>query len=164
VYPRVKLDAPFKLSISSIAAGVLAASIPLDITQVLDWATRFQTLFREYAIVGARMEIRVQNVSPAAGIVAAYIDEQAAAAPTATEAIHRPKLDMVAGPLTVPKSYHIDWTPRDILDLDFVSTATTFTPAWLKLYTDVGNFGANVAMTGQVIITGSLAFEFRGYV
>ena len=163
MYPRVKLDVPIRNLIGTISAGGVAGSFPLDLTAVQNWAARFGSLFREYAICGARLEVRVQGVSPAQGIVVAYIDEQSAASPTAAEALQRPRLDMIAGPLTVPKSYHLDWTPRDILDLDYVSTATTFTPAWVKIYTDVASFGASAGMTGQVLITGSLALEFRGY-
>lgn len=138
-------------------------SFPLDITQVQSWSTRFASLFREYAIVGARLEVRAQGVSPAQGIIVAYLDEQSSSTPTATEALSRPRLDMVAGPLTVPKAYHLDWTPADILDLDYVASGTTFTPVWVKLFTNNANFGASTGMTGQVLITGSLALEFRGY-
>jgi len=164
VYPNLALDVPIIPALATIAAGATALSLPLDLTQVFNFALRFATLFREYAIVGARLEIRPQNVSPAGGIIAAFLDEQSAAAPTGPDAVNRPRLDMTAAPLTVPKAYHIDWKPRDILDLDYVSTATTFTPVWLKIYTDTANFFAPAAMTGQVIVTGTLAFQFRGYV
>ena len=163
VYPRVKMDVPIVTRIASIAAGTVSAVFPLDTTAVQAFSTRFASLFREYAIVGARLELRVQNASPASGIIAAYLDEQSGAAGGGAEALARPRLDMVVGPLTVPKSYHLDWTPRDILDLDYVSTATNFTPVWLKIYGDPTSFGINASTTGSVLVTGSLAFEFRGY-
>jgi hypothetical protein len=147
----------------AIVAGAAATAIGLDLTRVQDWTTRFATLFKEYAIVGARLEIRPQNIANTAGIIAAYLDEQSGAAPTAVEALHRPRLDMTAGPLFVPKAYHIDWTPLDLLDLDFVDVATTFSPVWLKIFTNVANFGTLATTTGEVLVTGTLALEFRGY-
>ena len=160
----MKLDVPIRASVATIAAGSLASSTGLDVNLIQDWATRFATLFREYAIVGARLELRPQNVSPASGIIVAYLDEQTSSVPTTAEALARPRLDMIAGPLTVPRAYHLDWTPADILDLDFVSVASTFTPVWVKMFTNVANFGAGAGMTGQVLITGSLALEFRGFI
>jgi hypothetical protein len=164
VYPQVDLSVPIIPILATITAGNTAVSAGLDLTKVVNWAVRFQTLFREYAIVGARLEVRPQNVSPAGGVIAAFLDEESASAPTAGDALNRPRLDMTAGPLTVPKAYHIDWTPRDLLDLDYVATSTTFTPVWVKLYTDTVNFFAPSSMTGQVIVTGTLKISFRGYV
>ena len=163
VYPRLSLDIPISQQTVAIAAGSLSAVIPMDVTTVRNWSSRFAAIFREYAIVGARLEVRCQNVSPAAGLVAAYIEEQSAVAPTANEAADRPRLDMVAGPLTVPRAYRINWKPQDLLDLDFIPVGTTFTPAWLKLFTNTADFGTTAGTTGQVIVTGSLAMEFRGY-
>jgi len=164
VYPTVNLDVPMIPINTAIVAGATALVSPIDLTQVFNFAARFATLFREYAIVGARLEIRPQNISPAGGLIAAFLDEQSSAAPTGPNAVNRPRLDMTAGPLTVPRAYHLDWKPRDLLDLDYVSTATTFTPVWLKIYTDSANFFTPAAMTGQVLITGTIAFQFRGYV
>jgi len=158
------MDVPIALPPSLIVAGALATSIGLDITRVNAWATRFAGTFREYAIVGARLELRMNNVAVTAGILAAFLDEETAAAPTATQALNRPRLDVTVGPVFEPRAYHLDWKPADILDLDFVDTGTTFTPVWLKLYTDQTNFGTTASTSGQVIITGSLALEFRGYV
>jgi len=163
VYPRVRLDVPIITMFAALASGAMAATFGLDISRIQGWSSRFATLFREYAIVGARLEIRPQNVSPASGLIAAFLDEESGAAPISTDALNRPRLDMIAGPITVPKAYHLDWKPADILDLDYVAVATVFTPVWVKLYTDNANFGTSVGMTGQVLITGTLAFEFRGY-
>jgi len=163
VYPRLKLDVPIIPFNTVITAGATAGVMAIDLTRVFNWSGRFATLFREYAITGARLEARPQNVSPAGGLIAAFLDEESASVPTGAQSVNRPRLDMTAGPLTVPKAYHIDWTPRDPLDLDFVDTGTTFTPVWLKIYTDTANFFAPVSMTGQVLVTGTIAFEFRGY-
>ncbi len=164
VYPNnVMLDVPIITTKSSIAAGVLAASIPLDLTKIQAFSSRFASLFQEYAIVGASLEVRMNNTINNAGVLAAFIDEDSSAAPGPTDALNRPRLDVLVAQQFQPGSYRLNWTPRDILDLDYVDCATTFTPAWLKLYTDVGNFGTTATTTGDVLVTGTLALCFRGY-
>lgn len=164
VYPQVNLDVPIIQQNLAIVAGVCASSVALDTTVIQDWATRFAAVFREYAIVGARLELRMNNVAVTSGMAAAFLDEQSAAAPTPSNALNRPRLDMIVGPLFVPRAYRLDWTPRDILDLDYVAVGTNFTPVWLKVITDNGNFGTQNTTTGSIIVTGSLALSFRGYV
>ena len=164
VYPVVKLDVPFVPQVATIVAGAVAAVIPIDLTIVNAWATRFATLFREYAICGAHFEIRPNNIANTAGIVKVFIDEQSAAAPTAADAVDRPSLDVTCGPIFEPRAYRLGWKPADILDLDYVSTATTFTPAWLKVLATVANTFTSAATTGQVLVTGTFACQFRGYV
>lgn len=163
VYPRVKLDIPIAPQVATLTAGAVAASVSLDTTLVANWATRFASLFREYAIVGAALELRPNNIAVTAGLIAAFIDEETATAPTQSDMQDRPKLDMTCGPLFVPRAYRIQWSPRDILDLDFVSTGTNFTPAWLKVFSSVAATYTTNTTTGQVLITGTLALEFRGY-
>lgn len=163
VYPYVLLDVPIGPQAAAIAAGALAASVALDTALIPGWATRFASLFREYAIVGASIEVRLNNVATTSGLVAAFLDEQSSAAPVAADMQDRPKLDMTCGPLFVPRAYRIKWKPRDLLDLDFVATGTNFTPVWLKLFASVANTYTNAATTGQVLVTGTLAFVFRGY-
>lgn len=163
VYPRVKLDVPIIMRNVAIAAGAVAYAGAIDTLSVQDWGTRYAAVFREYAIVGCRLELRPQNISPAAGICAAYMDEQSGAVPTAAEALARSRLDMTLAPLTVPKAYHLDWTPHDLLDLDFTAVGTNFQPVFLKIFANVANFGTSAAETGQILVTGSIAFEFRGY-
>lgn len=160
--PRVKLDVPLSFVVQTIAAGALAAVIPIDTTAVTNWV-EFAALFKEYAIVGARLELRPNAMATTSGYSAAYLDETSNAAPTASSTLQNARVDMLNAPVFRPGGYHITWTPRDILDLDYVATGTNFTPVYLKLFTDVANFGSNVATTGQWIITGSVAFEFRGY-
>jgi len=163
VYPNLSLDVPLQTEILSIVAGTLAGVIPLDITSVKNFIPRFSPLFKEYAIVGARIEIRPNNMANTSGLTGAFIDEESSAVPTAAQTSDVGRLDLNNAPLFQVKPYRLDWTPRDILDLDYVSTLTTFTPAWLKLFTNVADFGSQSTTTGQWLITGSLAFVFRGY-
>lgn len=163
VYPVVKLDVPIIQQNLSIAAGALASVVPIDTTVIQNWVSRFQTLFREYAICGARLEIRMNNVVINSGLVCAYLDEQTSGAPTAAEAEGRGRLDILCAQQFQPGSYTIDWKPRDILDLDYTNVGTVFTPVWLKLFASNAATGTQATTTGQVVITGTVAFTFRGY-
>jgi hypothetical protein len=164
VYPQVRLDVPIIQLKASIVAGAVAAVFPLDISAVANFGTRFGALFREYAVVGAALELRMNNVVQGAGVTACYLDEEAGGAPVAIEALDRPRLDVLTSPQFQPGSYKLNWTPRDILDLDYVAVGTTFTPVYLKVITNVANFNSIAATTGDIIITGALAFDFRGYI
>lgn len=163
VYPTVQLDVPLAPQVVSLVAGAVAASIPLD-TTILSLFSKLGAAFREYAIVGARLELRMNNIATTAGLVIAFIDEDSSGAPSASDAKDRPKLDLLCAPTFVPGGYHISWTPRDLLDLDYVSTGTNFTPAWLKIFASVADTFTTSSTTGQVLVTGALALTFRGYV
>jgi hypothetical protein len=163
----VKLDVPIETQVVAIAAGEVAAVVPLDLTQVNAFSTRFATLFREYAIVGAALEIRPainSAVTTYGGLCQCFIDEESNSAPIFNTASNRPRLDVSCQNLTEVEPYKIQWTPRDYLDLDFVAVATTFTPAWLKLWCDTASTGSNAGLSGSFIVTGTLAFDFRGYI
>lgn len=163
LYPNVRLDVPIGLESVTIGAGSIAGSIALDLTAVDAFSTRFASLFNEYAIVGARLEIRPNAIVNPSGICAVWLDEETAAAPNGTQSANRARLDIAVANLSDVKPYRIDWLPRDILDLDFVSTATTFTPVWLKIFSSPAATLTTATTTGQILVTGSLAFEFRGY-
>jgi hypothetical protein len=164
VYPIIPLDLPMVQQTVLVATGAMAGVVPIDKTIIQAFATRFASTFREYAIVGARFEVRVNNAVAPAGVASCFIDEESASVPTATDALDRPRIDVLIAAQTVPGSYRLDWIPRDILDLDYTAIGTTFTPAYLKLYTNVADFGALAGTSAQVIVTGALAFVFRGFV
>lgn len=163
VYPVVQLDIPLQPTVITLVAGAVAQSVAIDVS-VLALFGKLGQAFREYAIVGARLEIRPNNLVAPAGVTIAFLDETSAAAPAASDAKDRPKLDMLNAALSVPGGYRLDWTPRDILDLDYVSTGTTFTPLWLKFFASVADTFTLATTTGQYIVTGALALTFRGYV
>lgn len=164
VYPQVKLDLPISSINFAVVAGALASSVALNFSLIRNWTTRFASLFREYAIVGAKLELRINNVVAPAGVITAFIEEQVATVATADRALARPRLDLLIAAQSVPGAYTLTWTPRDILDLDFVDTATSFAPCYLDIYTDVANFGTLNTTTCELIVTGAIAFEFRGFV
>jgi hypothetical protein len=165
VYPNgLELDVPILQQFLTIVAGALAGVIPIDTTIINAFGARFGAVFKEYAIVGAKLELRPNNMAVTSGMTGAYLDENSNAAPTAGTTANVPRLDLLNAPLFDVKPYLLTWTPRDLLDLDYVPVATNFTPVWLKLFTDQANFGSQATTTGQWVVTGSLAFQFRGYI
>jgi hypothetical protein len=161
--PMVKLDAPLIPNVFTVATGTAAGVMPLDITNISAFSTTFAALFREYCIVGARLELRYLNTASPGGLLKAYIDEKSNSAPTSASSAKVAGLDIFQVNSESPNKYHIDWKCRDYDDLDWNVTATTFTPSWLKVYTDA-NFLTPVGGAGSVYITGSLALCLRGYI
>lgn len=156
------MDVPIIAQAPQLVAGSVAQAIALDTTLIRNFSSRFASLFREYAIVGAALEIRPNEIVNPAGVAYVYLDEETATIAALAEAEDRPRIDMLLANQSVPGAYRLDWKPQDLLDLDFVSTATNFTPVWLKIQAATAT-GTSASTTGQVVITGSLAFEFRGY-
>jgi hypothetical protein len=164
VYPMVSLDIPIEVDTAAIVAGATASTIPLDTTIIPNWGSRFASLFREYSVVGANLEIRLSNVVNPAGVVTIFIDEKSGAAPTAQQGQNRPRVDAMVQNMTMIKPYQLKWKPADFLDLQWTITSVNSTDAFLQIFTSVASFFTTATTTGTVIVTGALAVDFRGYV
>ena len=163
VYPTVNLDIAIKPQQFSIAAGAVTGAIGFDPATIVNgYNTRFQA-FREWVVLGANLEIRLNNVANTQGYILAYLDEKSSAAPTAAEATQRPRLDMTCGPLFERKPYRLQWTPRDLTDESYTPFGTSFSPCYLKVFASNADTFTGATTTGQIIVTGSLALQFRGY-
>lgn len=163
--PMLRLDAPVDPVAFTITAGALAVTVAVTNTLIHAWSTRFASLFREYCVVGARLEIRQVNATTLPqGVLLAYIDEDSAANPTFAEAANRARLDIALVSNPIDKVHVANWMPLDYLDLDWTDGATATTPAFLKLYTDTANCGTASTTALQIMVTGTLALCFRGYV
>jgi hypothetical protein len=164
IYPKmVKLDAKINTEQLSVAAGAAAGVLAIDTTLIANFSTRFASLFGEYCLVGANLEIRYASLTNPGGIGVLYLDEKAATAPTANAALAAAGLDVQLANVESPSRYSIKWTAKDYIDLDWTDTSTNVTSVWLKFYTNTANFGTPAAGTGVIYVTGSLAFCFRGY-
>jgi len=163
VYPNVSFSIPILLNKVSLVAGACAGVVNLDLTQVNAFATRFGALFREYAITGARLEIRIANVVNSAGVVIVFINEKQAGAPIAAEAQDSPHLEALVSSTESPSRHMVSWVPQDLLDLEWTVITTTFTPAYLKVWASVATTGTLAGTTADVLITGALQFGFRGW-
>lgn len=163
VYPVVKLDVPMIVTRTAVAAGATTSVFNIDLSKVGTFSTRFGALFDEYCIVGARIEVRLNNIAVPQGFVMAYIDEKSSSAATSTAALAASRIDMVVSATESPSRYHIDWVPRDFTDLSYSDIGTTTTSAYLKFFSSNADTGTNAGTTFDLMITGTLAFTFRGY-
>lgn len=162
VYPRVNLDVPIIFTRTAVAAGATTSVFNLDIGKIDSFATRFGALFDEYCIVGCKLEVRLNNIVVPQGFVCAYIDEKSSSVATLSAAQSAGRIDMVVG-VESPSRYDISWVPGDFTDLSYSDIGTTVTPAYLKFFASNAGTGTNAATTFDIMITGTMAFTFRGY-
>jgi len=166
VYPRVNLDIPLLIETASITTGSLASVVNIDTSAIENWSTRFQSLFQEFAIVGARFEMRVTTVSSGQGLVLAYIDENSASAPTSAIALSRPHAEIPICSTSVDTTgsiHSVEWVARSYADLTWDPTSTSGVVAYLKLFASVAGTGTSSTTGAAISITGALAVCFRGF-
>lgn len=167
VYPRLNLDMPVTLVVQAVASGALAAVVNIDNTVIPNFATRFGSTFKEFAIVGARFEIRLLNATTAPqGFVLAYIDEVSNAAPTSTSVNYaHAEIPIVEYPVDSSGSLHkVSWVARSYADLTWDAIGTSGVVAYLKLFASNAQTGTGATTAAQIIISGAVSLCFRGYI
>jgi hypothetical protein len=167
VYPRVNLDVPILINSTAVVTGGLAAVFNIDTTQIRSFATRFASLFQEFCVVGARFELRVSTSSAPQGMLLAFIEENSAAAPTASNAINRPHAEIPLTSTVVDStgSLHVvEWKAHSYTDLNWVATSSAGTVGYLKLFASVADTGTSATTAADILVTGALALCFRGYI
>ncbi len=150
---------------NSVAAGALASSRALDFTSgnIPNLAARFQSTFKEFRIIGARLVSRLISSSSASGVVKLYLDEKSSAAPNAATAADAIGLEIPLVAYPDGRTVTLDWAAHDLADLDWEDTQSPGTaPVWFKLFTNAANFGA--AGGASISTTGALRVQFRGLV
>jgi hypothetical protein len=162
-YPNLSLSIPIAPQFAGVAAGGLTTIVPIDGTIIYNFASRFANVFKEACVVGAKFELRMNNVVNPAGMVVAYIDEQSSAAPTTSTALDAPHLEALISQTESPSRHTIEWVPESPLDLSWEPSGAIPTPAWLKLWTNVTNGGTTATTTATVQITGAIRIASRGY-
>jgi hypothetical protein len=166
VYPRVDLDVPIACTNVSFTAGSLAEVFSIDNTAIPNFATRFGATFKEFAIVGARLELRLTSATTPQGVLLAYIDELSNASPTATSVDYaHAEVPVVGSVVDSTGSIHkISWMAKSYADLTWDPIGTAGTVAYLKIFGNVANTGLNAATAGALMITGAYSVCFRGYI
>ncbi len=166
IYPRVDLDIPISPAPIAVSAGALSGVINIDTSLVRNWSSRFGSLFKEFAIVGARFELRVNTVSNPQGLLLAYIDENSATAPGA-EALDYPHIEVpfVGTSVDSTGSIHkMEWVAKSYDDLTWDPTSTAGLVGYVKLYCSTGSTGTSASTTSQMMMTGAISVCFRGYI
>jgi hypothetical protein len=163
VYPSWSVSIPLGLSKISLVAGACATAINIDETLVPSFTTRFTSTFREAAIVGARLEIRVTNVVNPAGLAFVFLNEKTSASPVASEAQDAPHLDVLISNNESPSRHMLEWKAKDLLDLQWSAIASVATPVTLKVFAAVATTLTTATTTADILVSGAIQFAFRGW-
>ncbi len=145
--------------VTTVTTGVALVNTALDSTAVADWANRFASLYEEYRIVGAEVDVLCFS-STTTGLLRMYFDEKSAANPTVASVTQRSIRDITC---SSNRKHTLKWTVVDVGDMAFTATTTNYTPVYFKLYTDTANFGAPSTVTAVASINYWLMVQFRGY-
>jgi len=149
---------PVKLT-TTVTTGAIASSLPLSITSITAFATRFSQTFVEYRIIRAHWRIRFfSSTNP--GVIQFWIDEKSAAAPVLAEAQERYTLTCSAS--SVDTSPVLKWICSDPLDLQYLATSATVVVASFKSFTNNTNFGSSIVATDYCEIEPEFQVQFRG--
>lgn len=159
--PNLKLDVPIQVIGQAILAST-GYSQNLDVANlVASFASRFGAVFKEYVLSGVTLELS-PIATASAGPLSIYVDEQSSSVPTQATAFNAVRVDLPW--LTTQngaKKYVIRYTPRVLSDRSWIATSATTgngaTVGWLKIW-------APTSATGTLVISGSVALNFRGYV
>ncbi len=161
-YPdMVKLDCPITIQKQSIVAGALGANFNVSSSLINNFATRFGALFNEYAIVGARLELRVTNVVNPAGLYIVSLDEISSSVPTTT-ILDQPHIEKLITAAEDPSAAIIEWKAHDFFDETWTAVGSNPVPFTLKFYAS-SSTGTTVTTTADILVSGALAMCFRGY-
>lgn len=165
VYPRVDLDLPTIVLSQAVVAGALASVVNFDpSTLIPNWASRISNLFREYCVVGARLEFSLVSATNAAGLVLAFMDETLATAPNAGS-LFTPHLEIpIAAYPDASVVQVLNYKPSgSYTDLNWVPTSAPVVKQWLKLFASTANTATGGTTAANIMVRGTLALSFRGY-
>jgi len=164
IYPRVDLDMPITISTITIASGATATVIGVDPNVIVSsWSSRFTNLFREYCVVGLRLENTLTSVSNAGGVVLVFVDETLATAPNAGS-LYIPHMEVVLVPNPDGRTQLLEYMPSgSYTDLQWTPTTATVVRQWLKFYASVASTGTQATGAGTIAVRGTIRIAFRGY-
>lgn len=164
VYPRVDLDMPTAVNNVTIVAGATATVLPVDVaTLVSGWVSRFSNTFREYCVVGLRLEHNLNLTTNAGGVILVFVDETLATVPNAGS-LYTPHMEIpvVQNP-DGSRTQMLEYVPSgSYTDLDWIPTTVPVTKQWVKYYAS-GSTGTSGTTTATVVVRGTIAISFRGY-
>jgi hypothetical protein len=164
VYPRCSFSIPIEPQSAVIATGALATSIPLLVSTLIgQFSGGFANVFDEYCLVGARIELRMNDVSNPQGLCIVYYDESSSATPTGGTSVAFPHLELLVSDTESPSKHVIDWKPMAYNDMNWTSTGSPAATVWLKLFASTSVTYTGATTGGQVMITGALQVAFRGF-
>jgi len=144
------------------AAGIVTNNLSINVNNIENWSTRFESCFEEYRILMAMVEIRPLGVNN--GVSAFWFDEHNANAPTVAEAEAKTSTLIANSNANSKAVKTMTWRARDFGDLTYSAANITNTPvSFFKTYTDVTNYGTPATTTTPLfLIRINYLIEFRG--
>lgn len=147
--------------LSSAAGGTLAFTKQLNASTIIgSFHAFYDSVFQEYRI--RKIKINVHPVSGFAGITMFRFDEKSNVAPTLPD-MESSTSFLACNTASNPKSvFTMNWTPRDLFDLDFIPISIDNTVCNLKIYTDSANLASPASSTFLWVLRPVITVEFRG--
>ncbi len=164
VYPRVDLDFPIIIQAVSVSAGACTTVVAVDASVLIpNWSSRIANLFREYCVVGLRLEHTLTGVTAAQGLLVAFVDETLSTAPNAGSLfVPHIEIPIVANPTGALQL--LEYKPSgSYTDLEWTPVSTPVTRQWVKYFAGTANTGTSASTVATVMLRGTIALAFRGY-
>jgi hypothetical protein len=144
---------------TTVTSGVISYVETPSLSRVTG-SSRFTAAWDEYRIIHVSYELYPLTVST--GVICAWFDEKSSASPTTLEAQERNTAKFLCTNAH-GKVHHMVWEPRDLLDLEYVSSSNTSTTSvYFKVYTEASGWGATAVATPIWVVKPTLTVEFRG--
>jgi len=147
---------------TTVTTGVVAAVTAIDpVADVVDWATRFGAMWREYRVVKAILEIELFSTTNS-GILSYYPEEVTSSAPSAATMNHVTCKRISCADVT--KRHRHEWVPSGPSDLAYLQSTVSSAAAYFKIYTDTANFGSPAVVTVLGIYTVTYTIQAREFI
>jgi hypothetical protein len=164
IYPRVDLDFPIAVTTVAVVAGACATVLAVDVSALVpNWSSRVLNLFREYCVVGLRLENTLVVSTTPQGLLIVFVDETSAVAPNAGS-MFTPHMEVpiVANP--TGRTQLLDYMPSgSYTDLEWTPTSAAVTRQWVKYFAAAAQTGTAGGTAGTIMVRGTIAIAFRGY-
>ncbi len=165
--PIITIDLNQSRQTALFTAGSVAytTDIANPVTGMPSFTSRWGSVFREYRVIGCRWEAVLTTSAAGQGEIWFWMDEKSNATPTSTEATTAPHAVLTTasafGANGVANMARGNWVADDLADLNFQSTATGFSPVYLKAFASNALTGTGASTTGTISIAISMRVQFR---
>lgn len=154
-------DLPITPITFSVVAGALAQATAVgNGAGYFPRVASFNAIFAENRLIGCRFRIKVTTpFTTPQGYTSFYINEKLSSAPTANEAQSAPHIEIPHLGTSNDQNYYIDWVARDLNDLGFTQSGTTFISFYLKGLAA----GTAAGTAGTFTVDGVFRMQYRGF-
>jgi len=151
IQETVTIVMPSPLQSLTLTTGGIANATSLDPSARIDTWSRWTAVFSQFLVAKIVVISRLAKVGTTQGSIFVRVDE-ASSTPTSTIVrSERAQLDLALNQVEDEASSTIVWEPRSMEDVTWASTATGFTPAYLKTYADPTNTLTSAADSTTVV-------------